>query len=66
MAVNGQSRERKGDKGWAGLEIVDDAGQDVVDDAGLVQVEVVDVDVEEHEAGPCCCELRLVRDLPVL
>src|SRR5680860_1306827 len=36
--------------------------QDAVDDAGLVEVEEVDVDVEEHEAGPCGGELGLHGD----
>jgi hypothetical protein len=45
----------------ADVELEDDAGQDVVDEAGLLQGEVVDVDVEEHEAGPGCGELRSDR-----
>src|SRR5215208_3043703 len=60
-ARDGNEREPKGDKGWAGVEHMDDAGQDVVDEAGLVQGEVVDVDVEEHEAGPGRGELRSDR-----
>ena len=58
-------RARDGHEGLADVELPDDAGEDVVDDAVLYRC-VVDVDVEEHEAGPCCCELRLDRDLPVL
>src|SRR5215212_2925889 len=53
--------ERNDYEGLADVELEDDAGQDVVDGAGLVQVEVVDVDVEEHEAGPGCGELRSDR-----
>src|SRR5215208_3906194 len=49
------------DKGLADVELEDDAGQDVVDEAGLVQDEVVDVDVEEHETGPGGRELRSDR-----
>ena len=49
-------------EGLADVELEDDAGQDVVDGAGLVQVEVVDVDGEEHEAGPGCGELDSHRD----
>ena len=60
-ARDGNEREPKGDKGWAGVELMDDAGQDVVDEAGLVQGEVVDVDVEEHGAGPGGRELRSDR-----
>src|SRR5919112_277136 len=54
-------REPDDDKGLADVELEDDAGQDVVDDAGLVQEEVVDVDVEEHEARPGGRELRSDR-----
>src|SRR4051794_24740246 len=49
---NGQ--QRRGD-----VELKDDAGAEVVDNAGLVELEVVDVDVEEHQAGPCGCEFGL-------
>src|SRR3954447_24110637 len=55
---NGQ--QRRGD-----VELEDDAGAEVVDDAGLVEVEVVDVDVEEHGAGPCCCEFGLHGDAQI-
>src|SRR5215217_1024725 len=61
-ARDGYERQPNGDKGWAGVELVDDAGQDVVDEAGLVQGEVVDVDVQEHEACPRCGELDSHRD----
>ena len=64
--MNIHARERKDDKGLADVELEDDAGQDVGEGAGLVQVEVVHVDVEEHEARPCGCELRLQRDSHVL
>src|SRR6185295_11811727 len=60
------ARERNDYEGLADVELEDAACQDVVDGAGLVQVQVVDVDVEEHEAGPCCCELRPYRDTRVL
>src|SRR5918992_1133138 len=53
--------ERNDYEGLTDVELEDDAGQDVVDDAGLVQVEVVDVDVEEHEARPGGRELRSDR-----
>jgi hypothetical protein len=44
---------------WLMSNSKDGAAQDVVDHAGLVQGEVVDVDVQEHEARPCCCEFGL-------
>src|SRR5512133_805954 len=46
--------QRRGD-----VELKDDATPDLVDGAGLVDVEVVDVDDEEREAGPGCGELGL-------
>src|SRR5918992_5781335 len=54
-------REPDDGKGLSDVELEDDAGQDVVDDAGLVQEEVVDVDVEEHETRPGGRELRSDR-----
>src|ERR687889_632601 len=55
---DGHERERKGHKGRADGELMNAAGQDVVDEARLVQREVVDVDVQEHEAGPGGGEFR--------
>src|SRR5687768_9495390 len=43
-------RDENGQQRRADVELKDDASQDVVDGARLVEVEVVDVDVEEHEA----------------
>src|SRR5215203_6530422 len=54
-------REENGHQCSADVELEDDATPDVVDFAGLVEVEVVDVDDEEHEAGPGCRELRSDR-----
>jgi len=57
--------EENGQQCRADVELKDDATPDFVDCVGLVEMEIVDVDNEEHEAGPCCCELRLDRDLPI-
>src|SRR5829696_5867525 len=54
-------REEEGQQRLADVELKDDTVEDVVDDAGLVQGEVVDVDVEEHETGPGGRELRSDR-----
>src|SRR3954466_1825615 len=55
-------REKNCKKGLADLELIDDAVEDVADAPGLVQGEVVDVDVQEHEACPRCGELDSHRD----
>jgi hypothetical protein len=59
QARDRDEREESGQQRLADVELKDDATPDLVDGAGLVEVEVVDVDVEEHQAGPCCCEFGL-------
>src|SRR5215213_5000034 len=56
--------ERNDYEGLADVELEDDAGQDVVDGAGLVQVEVVDVDGEEHLFCLGCGDHRDLRSFP--
>lgn len=62
---NSHEREDGGQIRRANGELKDDSRSDLVDGSGLVQVEVVHVDVEEHKAGPGSGELRLDGDLSI-